>query len=125
MDIYPVDSLNTSKISDCIAFQSGPAIIINNKIQKDFINNSLNGKSKELRTLIAYNSENEIYLIITREHVKLEELAEFLLITQPFTNRNISIMNLDGGSSTALFTKNNPEFNFRENKRLPLLLGVK
>ena len=36
----------------------------------------------------------------------------------------ITVLNLDGGSSTSLFVEDTPEVNFGENKFLPILIGV-
>ncbi|NEO53195.1 MAG: phosphodiester glycosidase family protein [Okeania sp. SIO3B5] len=109
-----------------IEFQSGPLIIDSNQVTTKYINQSLNGLLLFERTLLAYTEEDRRkYFIITKENVKLDELADYLLKVSVFSGKTLHIVNLDGGSSVALYSQTHPELNFNETAILPILLGLK
>ena len=109
-----------------IEFQSGPLIIDSNQITNKYINQSLNGLLLFERTLLGYTEEDgRKYFIITRENVKLDELADYLLKLHVFSGKTLNLVNLDGGTSVALYSQTYPELNFNANAILPILLGIK
>lgn len=111
--------------SSTLEVQTGPLVISNNKLALGYIQSAINGLRKAERTLIAKANDNEIYFIVVREKVNLIELGNYLLTLPIFENKNLEVLNLDGGSSTALYMKDFPQMNFRENKSLPFLIGIK
>ena len=118
------DSSMTCKTS--IEFQTGPLVIYANTVDTLSINASINGKSSHLRTFLAYTEEDGMkYFIISRQVGSLALMAEHLLSLPLFAGKTLSVMNLDGGSSTALYSQNHPELNFNINRPLPILLGIK
>jgi len=123
--MVPFREFSDSLASGTIGFQTGPLVIKNNKVDMKYIKESINGFRNDKRTLLAVDEKRTVYLITVREGVFLSELGDYLLGLPVFLHKNISVINLDGGSSVALYSKNFPELNFKESARLPLLLGIK
>ena len=118
------DSSMTSGTS--IEFQTGPLVIYANTVDTLSINASINGNGSHLRTFLAYTEEDGMkYFIISRQIGPLADMGVHLLSLPLFAGRTLSVINLDGGSSTALYSQNHPELNFNVNKPLPILLGIK
>ncbi len=110
--------------TNSIEFQTGPLIIENNLIAENYIRTSINGMGKYRRTLLGTTDDGKMYFIIVRSQIALDELAQFLLTVSAFAGKNLSVINLDGGPSVALYVKKYPQFNYNTSARLPLLLGV-
>ncbi|MEI7579711.1 MAG: phosphodiester glycosidase family protein [bacterium] len=108
-----------------ILFQSGPLVIANNEIASQFIEASINGEGSYLRTLIGFTDDGRTLILITTQRYKLADLAAKILTFPELHNLRISLINLDGGPSTAMYSRNFPGFNFNENQGLPLIIGVK
>jgi|GEM_PF-2443437 exopolysaccharide biosynthesis protein len=113
------DSLNS------IEFQTGPLVVKNGVVVKKAISSSLNGLREAKRTLIGVTDDKHIYFIIVESDVDLIELGQYLLRLDIFKGKKLDVMNLDGGSSTALYSQNNPEVNYNSQAVLPFLLGIK
>ncbi len=122
LDLWDSSMTGTSTIE----FQTGPLVIYENQIDTLSIKASINGMTSHLRTFLAYTEEDGMkYFIITRQVGPLDKIAEHLLSLPVFNNKALSVMNLDGGSSTALFSREHPELNFNVNRPLPILLGIR
>ncbi|MBC8192535.1 MAG: phosphodiester glycosidase family protein [Candidatus Marinimicrobia bacterium] len=118
------DTTMTSKAT--VEFQTGPLVVEANTIDTLSINGAINGKSAHLRTLLAYTEEDDMrYFIIARRIGSLEKMGEHLLSLPLFKGKALWVVNLDGGSSTALYSRDYPELNFNINRPLPILLGLK
>ncbi|NES18723.1 MAG: hypothetical protein F6K41_07275 [Symploca sp. SIO3E6] len=52
-------------------------------------------------------------------------MADYLLTLSVFSGKTLHVVNLDGGTSTALYSQTNPELNLNEAAVLPILLGLK
>jgi len=118
------DSSMTSATS--LEFQTGPLVIHANQIDTLSIQASINGVSSRLRTFLAYTDEDDMkYFIIARHAGPLDKMAQHLLSLPVFEGKTLSVVNLDGGSSTALYSRNHPELNFNVNRPLPILLGIR
>ena len=123
-DLNLWDSSMTSATS--IEFQTGPLVIHANQIDSLSIQASINGESSNLRTFLAFTEEDAMkYFIITRRTGPLDKMAEHLLSLSVFEGKTLSVMNLDGGSSTALYSRTQPELNYNIKRPLPILLGVR
>ena len=108
-----------------LEFQTGPLVIYASQIDTLSIQASINGTGAHLRTLLAMTEEDGMfYFIITRKPCGLEELGDHLLSYEIFAGKTLHVMNLDGGSSTALFSQDHPELNFNTERPLPILLGI-
>ena len=107
-----------------LLFQTGPLVIQSNNIQNDFIENSLNGSGKYRRSLLGFTENGEKFFVATRRTFDLKTLAQKILEFPVFQNTKISVVNLDGGSSVALYAKDNEDFTFGTARELPIILGV-
>lgn len=104
-------------------FQTGPIFIQDNIIADEFINKSLNGRTRHMRTFMGYSDEYSLIIGISTEPVSLYDLSEIILKSARFTRLNL--INLDGGSSTAIYIRDQNNKSFRSFKQLPFLIGVK
>lgn len=119
---FPIDSYKKDYYT---LFQTGPLLIKNSQVQTDLITASNNGGGKYLRTVLGYTSTGEKFFLITKVNYDLTKLSEKILGLPMFANKIINVVNLDGGTSTAMYSADFPNFNFGESKRLPSILGVK
>lgn len=120
-----MDGFTPGNDDHSIEFQTGPLIIDSNKVAFSLIQHSINGPGRYKRTLMAVADNSVIYLITVRNRVSLDSLANYLLSLAIFASHRLDVVNLDGGSSVALFARNHPELNYNEGARLPMLIGVK
>lgn len=121
--IFTISEFQQSSIeinSEGFAFQTGPIIILNNQIQTGLINNSVNGQGKYLRSFIGYTSQGEVFLGISEVPMDLNDLSENLL--SYFEGEIINAINLDGGTSTSIYSSENITFDFRSYKSLPFVI---
>lgn len=116
-----VGSLQRSQIN---ALQSGPLILKDSVVQFTEINDSLNGSGRFARTVLGYTDTGENFIFISRVSLSLDILAGKLLKMEAFECKKISALNLDGGSSTAIYSSQFTDVNFGESKRLPAVIGV-
>ncbi len=122
----PASSFDTTGLnSSATYFQTGPLILDENEIQNDFIDTSLNGNGKYLRSILGYTSDGQRFFVITTKRYALKDLAEKLMDLDVFGDVKISAVNLDGGSSVGIFSGENARFQYGEAKRLPFVIGVK
>lgn len=105
--------------------QSGPILIDQGVVQTEFIEGALNSDQSSLRTVIGKLDDGRIFMAVTRVGFSLPQLVEFLQEFQPLAGQNISALNLDGGSSTAMYAEDLDQFDFRDEIRLPMVIGVK
>jgi exopolysaccharide biosynthesis protein len=105
--------------------QTGPLIMENNVIAKDYINASINGNGLYLRTALGYTNTGETFFVVTTTRYNLEELGNTVKGLEIFKDKNISLINLDGGTSTAIYSKDIPELNFNANIAVPIIFGIK
>lgn len=108
-----------------IEFQTGPLVVDNNRVAEKYINASINGLGKYRRSLLATLNGFDLYFISVQEYVSLDDLGAYLLSLSIFSGKRLSVINLDGGSSVALYAKNFPSLSYNGHARLPILLGIK
>ena len=106
-------------------FQTGPLMIEDNVVQTQTIADSLNGEGRFLRTVLGFTDAGEKFVLITRVNSTLTELANNILKFPVFQGKKVTVINLDGGTSTSMYSKELDQFNYRENSRLPMVIGVK
>ncbi|MDP4117161.1 MAG: phosphodiester glycosidase family protein [Bacteroidota bacterium] len=126
-NIYFFDYKDYSPVNDSstLEIQTGPLVIEDSKLATGYIEAAINGKRNAERTLLAATENRQLYFIIVRDKVNLIDLGNYLLTLQIFANKKLDVMNLDGGPSTTLFSRDYPQINFKDDTRLPFLLGVK
>jgi len=123
IDYIPSASFTHAGDSGCIEFQTGPLIVDGGGIRRDLINASLNGLTGHARTLIASFGRHRLYLVSVPEPVTLLEIASRLLRLSVFRGGRLDVVNLDGGSSVALYVRDIPGLNVNAGDRLPVLMG--
>lgn len=104
--------------------QAGPLVMKDGQLQETAIAESINGSDPYLRTLIGYTNEGEMLLLVTRISYSLPDLVKELQRYPITENKQLTLVNLDGGSSTAMHVPDLLQFSFGENKRLPYVIGI-
>ncbi len=125
IDFYPYRDYQPQSGPDILEIQTGPLVIRDSRLDTASIDASINGGRKAERTLVASIDHRDKFLVIVREKMNLTELGEYLLSLDLFRGKALDVIYLDGGSSTALYSRNHPELNFNLKSHLPFFLGVK
>lgn len=102
---------------ECSTFQAWPLVLSWWSIP-DF-SKSWHANESHERTLMGTTEEGKIYFFVFTEKVTLKEAWES--IQHSFQNEWITLLNLDGGPSTAYFDGRN---GFWESKKLPIILVI-
>ena len=102
---------------DCSTFQAWPLVLTWWHILD--ILDSWHADEPHERTLIGTTEEGKIYFFIFTEKVSLKVAWESIKLR--FPNDNMSVLNLDGGPSTAYYDGEN---GFWQNKKLPIILRI-
>ncbi len=116
--------LNNKAKNASTYFQTGPLIIRDNEIQHTLIENSVNGNSDHRRSVLGVTSEGSVFFLATSKTYSLKELSEIILTIPSLSNKTISAINLDGGSSVSLYSNENKEFRIGAAKKLPFLISI-
>jgi exopolysaccharide biosynthesis protein len=106
-----------------VEFQTGPLIIEDGRIRSDLITASINGSSRHTRSLLATMDHRRCYLIAATERMTLVEVAAALLRVPDFRHGRLDVINLDGGSSVALYVQGTRGLWYNEADHLPILIG--
>jgi hypothetical protein len=123
IEFLPARSFEASNDPRVIEFQTGPLIIENGRIREDLIRASINGSSKHTRTLLATLDHRRCFFITVTDRVTLAELADTLLRLTVLRGGRLDVVNLDGGSSVALYLRDIPGLNSNADDRLPIVIG--
>jgi uncharacterized protein YigE (DUF2233 family) len=100
-------------------FQAGPLFVDNGIIRDDLINASPNGTLSTFRSFVGLTSDKKIFIGVTSKQVGLSTLGNEL---KKMLGDNITVMNLDGGSSVAVYFRDSSLNSFGTSKILPNLL---
>ena len=119
----PVRSFLPSDNPHAVEFQTGPLVIDSGVIRNDLIRSSINGSTPHTRTLLATLNRHRSFLITVTDRVSLFELADILPRLDVFQGKRLDVINLDGGSSVALYIRDLPRWNYNADDRLPILIG--
>lgn len=123
------DGISIEKVEDVYqvnaqtVFQTGPIIILDNQIQTTAISSAPNGPGKYLRSFIGTTTDGEIIIGISTKFITLDQLADFLVRNEYLKEKTIDIINLDGGSSVFIYSKENLKFQTNIYRTLPFILG--
>jgi exopolysaccharide biosynthesis protein len=115
LSFIPNSDYAFSSTSD-FEFQSGPLFLENGNARSDLINSSPNGNLTTFRSFIGLTPENKIFIGVTTKQVDLVTLGNEL---KKLLGQNITVMNLDGGSSTAVYFRDSSLNSFGTSKILP------
>lgn len=122
LQIIPISDI--AQINSFTAFQTGPLILNQGNVQEDLIMQSLNGSGNYLRSAIGFTSNNELVLAISTVAIDLTTLSNQITALEELRETEITLINLDGGSSVSLFTEST-EARYGIAKKLPFLLCIK
>ncbi len=103
--------------------QTGPLVIQDNHIAYNYILESNNGAGRHLRTLLATTDGKKKFFILVKDNYSLTQLSTILLNMGILKSPTLRVINLDGGHSTSMYSKDHPEFNFGSGKHIPNLFG--
>jgi exopolysaccharide biosynthesis protein len=121
----PVQSFTPSTDPGDVEFQTGPLVVDNGTIREDLIRSSINGSTPHTRTLLASLDHRRHYFITVSERVTLSDLATRLVRLSIFSDGRLDVVNLDGGSSVALYLRDVPYANVNVDDRLPVVIGFR
>lgn len=105
--------------------QTGPLVLQKNNIHEASITGSLNGTGRYIRTLLGYTDEKEFFFVISTRNYTLTALGQQLLEHPVLQGRTLDVINLDGGSSTSMFTREHETMNYMVDRPLPILIGFR
>jgi len=106
-----------------LEFQTGPLIIENGRIREDLIRGSINGSTAHARTLLATIDQRRCFFISVTSRMTLSDLAAGLVRFSIFSGGRLDVIDLDGGSSVALYVRDVPLVNTNVHDRLPIVIG--
>ena len=101
------------------AFQAGPLVLSGNTLQ-DFWD-SWHARESHERTLIGQTASGKVYFFISGQQLSLSQIGEQIARDPRFQQDQITVLNLDGGPSTAYY---DGTLAFRENKNLPIFIRI-
>ncbi len=107
------------------AFQTGPQILTDGVIEDQEISNSINGLGSYKRTFLGKTSTGSFVFGTATSPISLLQLGAVLKEMQVFKGQQITVVNLDGGPSTAMYSKDFDRVNWNTTMRLPLIIGTR
>jgi exopolysaccharide biosynthesis protein len=125
IEFLPARSFVSSGDPHLLEFQTGPLVIEMGRIQEDLIRSSINGPTRHTRSLLATLDRHRCFFITVTEQVTLIDLAATIRRLSVFQNGRLDVINLDGGSSVALYVREVPGVNSNADDRLPILIGFR
>jgi hypothetical protein len=100
--------------------QSGPLILDGGKIAVAAIEQSLNGNDPYKRTAIGRTATGETIIVVAKTPQTLANLARLVLRINDYGARRLTLLNLDGGPSTAIHSNQSPRLSYGADKITPV-----
>ncbi len=100
--------------------QSGPLITDRGVPTPDYIERSLNGSDAYKRTAIGMTAAGDTVIVIAKTPRTLSELGEIVLNTRNYRRRGLTLLNFDGGPSTAFHASGATELSYGADKVTPV-----
>ena len=85
---------------------------------------SVNGSGEYIRSILGYTDSGDKFFLITTKAYTLNDLANEILKLDIFQGEDVNAINLDGGSSTFIYSSENKDYNIGSFKTLPIILGA-
>jgi exopolysaccharide biosynthesis protein len=104
--------------------QTGPAILIEGELPTAEIAASLNGSDRYKRTAIGRTDMGEAVIVIAKTPRSLTDLGTIVRQVNRYRERRLSLINLDGGPSTAIHAPAQPGLSYGADKVTPIVIGV-
>ncbi|MGL5001724.1 MAG: phosphodiester glycosidase family protein, partial [Casimicrobium sp.] len=115
------EKLDTSGVH----IQSGPLILDDGKLATNFIEGSLNGSDAYKRTALGRTRAGETVIVIAKTPRTLAELAKIVLSANNYASRGLTLINLDGGPSTAIHANAVRGLSYGADKITPVGFGLR
>lgn len=112
-------------------FQAGPVVYSKRgeTIEENYMSGAYLGREHKRTIMVAFEKgeQQDVWFLTINEEVTFTEVKNIVLRENRFvgTYDNLSIFNLDGGSSIAHVNRLYPELNIGRTKILPIVLGIK
>ena len=124
--IAAADELALARAAGAAAsMQTGPLITLDGAWVAEYATASLNGNQAYKRSAIGRTADGTGVIVIARRPLTLEALAREVLALRRFAQRGLTLVNLDGGLSTALAVRRTPALNYQPDKFTPVAIGVR
>ncbi len=107
------------------AFQTGPLILDAGRVAQASIAASLNGSDAYKRTALGRTADGTTVVAIARRPRTLAAFAADVLAAGDLAHRGLTLVNLDGGFSTAWALADQPASNYQPDKQTPVAFGVR
>ncbi len=120
VNIFPRSELKRNAWPYKNAFQAWPLVLSGNILQTFW--DSWHANWQHERTLLGVTKNWLVYLFVSIDEVSLSEVGQKILELAEFRDDPITVINLDGGPSTAYYDGRNW---FRENVKLPIIFRIK
>jgi uncharacterized protein YigE (DUF2233 family) len=108
-----------------VHIQSGPLILDDGKLTTNFIDGSLNGNDAYKRTALGRTRAGETVIVIAKTPRTLSELAAIALGANDYASRGLTLLNLDGGPSTAIHANAVRGLSYGADKITPVGFGLR
>jgi Phosphodiester glycosidase len=124
--IAPADAAALARATAAAAsVQTGPLITENGRWVEAYARQSLNGVDAYKRSAVGRTGEGASVIVIARQPRTLEALARDVLALRRYAQRGLTLVNLDGGPSTALALARWPQWHYQPDKLTPVAIGVR
>jgi uncharacterized protein YigE (DUF2233 family) len=118
------EALNEKLDATGAHIQSGPLMLDDGKLATRFIEGSLNGSDAYKRTALGRTRAGETVIVIAKTPRTLPELAKIVLSANDYASRGLTLINLDGGPSTAIHTNAVRGLSYGADKITPVGFGL-
>jgi exopolysaccharide biosynthesis protein len=105
--------------------QTGPLITEDGRIAEAFIAASLNGKDAYKRTAIGRTRAGETVIVIAKTPRTLKRLGTYVLQVNQYAKRCLTLLNLDGGPSTAIHSNITSDLSYGADKVTPVGFAIR
>jgi uncharacterized protein YigE (DUF2233 family) len=119
------ENLSTiSKWQSGTHIQTGPLITESGIAASGFIDAAINGKDRYKRTAIGVTADSATVIVVAKTPRSLHELASAVLAINRYRERKLTLVNFDGGPSTALHSNEQSGLSYQADKLTPILFGL-
>ena len=108
-----------------LSVQTGPLITQHGAWVATYVHASLNGNDAYKRSAIGRTDDGHSVIVMARRPRTLEALARDVLALRNYAQRGLTLVNLDGGPSTALALAQWPQWHYQPDKTTPVAFGVR
>jgi len=104
------------------AFQTGPLILSEGEWYDDLDWSTFDASSHQRTLLLVV--DDQTWFVSVRSEITLWEIGRYIMSMPEFLGSEITLINLDGGSSVTYISDEYPQLNYGISKHLPILIGI-